>query len=43
MLAANIEADMRMGPAFLLPAIRSHLPLIEGLCHQARGSDRPAT
>jgi len=43
MLAANIEADMRMGPAFLLPAIRSQLPLIEGLCHQARGSHRVAT
>jgi tetratricopeptide (TPR) repeat protein len=42
MLAANIEADMQMGPAFLLPAIRSQLPLIEHLCHQARGSDRLA-
>ena len=43
MLAANIEADMEMGPALSLPAIRSQLPLIQSLCHQARGGQRLAT
>ncbi len=40
MLASDIDADMRIGPAFLLPAVRSQLPLVERLCHAARGTGR---
>lgn len=39
-LTAYIQADAVMGALFLLPAVHSQIPVIERICHTARGADR---
>jgi hypothetical protein len=38
-LETNIQADAQIGPAYLIPAVQSHLPVIEKICRMTRGSD----
>ncbi|MBX6767764.1 MAG: helix-turn-helix domain-containing protein, partial [Actinomadura rubrobrunea] len=39
-LNAYIQADAVMGALCLLPAVHSQIPVIERICHTARGVDR---
>jgi transcriptional regulator with XRE-family HTH domain len=38
-LETNIEADAQIGPAYLIPAVQSQLPVVEKICRMTRGSD----
>jgi transcriptional regulator with XRE-family HTH domain len=38
-LETNIQADAQIGPAYLIPAVQSHLPVIEAICRMTRGPD----
>ncbi len=38
-LESNIQAHARIGPAYLIPAVQSQLPVIEQICRMTRRSD----
>ena len=38
-LEANVQADARIGPAYLIPAVQGQLPVIDQVCRMTRGSD----
>lgn len=38
-LEANVQADAQVGPAYLIPAVQSQLPVIEKICRMTRGPD----
>jgi transcriptional regulator with XRE-family HTH domain len=38
-LETHIQADAEIGPAYLIPAVQSQLPVIEKICRMTRGSD----
>ena len=39
MLETNVQADARIGPAYLIPAVQGQLPVMEEICRMTRGSD----
>lgn len=38
-LETNIQADARIGPTYLIPAIQGHLPVVGEVCRLTRGAD----
>lgn len=38
-LETNVEADARIGPPYLIPAVQGQLPVVEQICRMTRGSD----
>lgn len=38
-LETNVEADARIGPAYLIPGIEGQLPVIEQICQMTRSAD----
>lgn len=40
--AEHAKVDALLGPRYLIPTVQSQMPLIERLCHGARGSERDA-
>jgi hypothetical protein len=38
-LSTNVQADARIGPPYLIPAIQAQLPVIEQVCRITRGTD----
>jgi transcriptional regulator with XRE-family HTH domain len=38
-LTASIQADAQIGPAYLIPSVQGHLPVLKQVCQMTRGSD----
>jgi hypothetical protein len=38
-LETNVQADARIGPPYLIPAVQGQLPVMEEICRITRGSD----
>ena len=38
-LETNVQADARIGPPYLIPAIQGQLPVVEQICRMTRGAD----
>jgi tetratricopeptide (TPR) repeat protein len=41
-LETNVQADARIGPSYLIPAVQGQLPVIEQICRMTRGADHEA-
>ena len=38
-LETSVQADARIGPPYLIPAVQGHLPVVEQICRMTRGAD----
>jgi transcriptional regulator with XRE-family HTH domain len=38
-LETNVQADARIGPPYLIPAVQGQLPVVEQICRMTRGPD----